>query len=209
MAARGGPAPSSFSSRLKLDARKTAVVVRCPLRAWTRPARTSRISLFLHPPKLGMVTRLLLTCFVLLLFPYSSFTNFSGKVVSVLDGDTIEVLHNNHPERIRLNGTDCPEKGEAFGTRAKQATLELSFGKEVAIQTHGKDKYGRTMADVLLGDGTNVSHTLVKEGWCWWYRKYALGDTILEELETRARTAGIGLWADPHPVPSWEWRHRR
>lgn len=102
-----------------------------------------------------MVTRLLLTCFVLLLFPYSSFTNFSGKVVSVLDGDTIEVLHNNHPERIRLNGTDCPEKGQTFGTRAKHATSELSFGKEVTIQTHGKDKYGRTMPDVILGDGTN------------------------------------------------------
>jgi len=44
------------------------------------------MSLFLHTPKLGMVTRLLLTCFVLLLFPYSSFADFSGQVVSVLDG---------------------------------------------------------------------------------------------------------------------------
>ena len=35
--------------------------------------------------------------------------DFSGPVVSVLDGDTIEVLHNRHPERIRLNGIDCPE----------------------------------------------------------------------------------------------------
>jgi endonuclease YncB( thermonuclease family) len=25
-----------------------------------------------------------------------------------LDGDTIEVLHNNRAERIRLNGIDCP-----------------------------------------------------------------------------------------------------
>mgnify|MGYP001567423238 CR=1 FL=1 len=80
------------------------------------------MSLFLHPPKLGMVTRLLLTCVVLLLFPYSSFADFSGPVVSVLDGDTIEVLHNHHPERIRLNGIDCPEKGQAYGKRAKQAT---------------------------------------------------------------------------------------
>jgi endonuclease YncB( thermonuclease family) len=112
-----------------------------------------------------MVTRLLLTCFVLLLFPYSSFANFSGKVVSILDGDTIEVLHNNHPERIRLNGIDCAEKGQTFGTRAKQATSELSFGKEVTIQTHGKDKYGRTIADVLLPYGTNVIHILEKAGW--------------------------------------------
>ena len=62
---------------------------------------------------LGMVRRLLLTCFVLLLFPYSSFADFSGPVVSVLDGDTLEVLHNNHAERIRRSGIDCPEKGQA------------------------------------------------------------------------------------------------
>jgi endonuclease YncB( thermonuclease family) len=37
-----------------------------------------------------------------------SFADFSGSVVSVLDGDTIEVLHNNHAERIRLSGIDCP-----------------------------------------------------------------------------------------------------
>jgi len=34
--------------------------------------------------------------------------DFTGPVVSVLDGDTIEVLHNNQAERIQLNGIDCP-----------------------------------------------------------------------------------------------------
>ena len=55
------------------------------------------------------------------LFPHFSFANFTGPVVSVLDGDTIEVLHNQHPERMRLSGIECPEKGKAFGTPAKQA----------------------------------------------------------------------------------------
>jgi endonuclease YncB( thermonuclease family) len=150
-----------------------------------------------------MVTRLLLTCFVLLLFPYSSFANFSGLVVSVLDGDTIEVLHNTRAERIRLNGIDCPEKGLAYGKRAKQAASELVFGKEVTLQTYGKDKYGRTIADVLLPDGTNVNHTLVKGGWCWWYRKYAPGNTELEKLEREAREAKKGLWVDPAPISPW------
>jgi len=102
-------------------------------------------------------------------------------VVKVLDSDTIEVLYNQHPERIRLNGIDCPEKGQAYGQRAKHAASELVYGKEATLQTFGKDKYGRTIADVLLPDGTNVNHTLVKEGWCWWYRKYAPGDTVLDK----------------------------
>jgi endonuclease YncB( thermonuclease family) len=110
--------------------------------------------------------------------------DFTGPVVSILDGNTIEVLHNKHPERIRLNGIDCPEKGQAYGKRAKQAASELVFGKEVTLEPFGKDKYGRTIADVLLPDGTNVNHTLVKEGWCWWYQEYAPGDAELERLET-------------------------
>jgi hypothetical protein len=38
-----------------------------------------------------------------------AFADITGRVVRVLDGDTIEVLHNTHAERIRLNGIDCPE----------------------------------------------------------------------------------------------------
>ena len=112
-------------------------------------------------------------------------------------------------ERIRLNGIDCPEKGQAYGKKAKQAASELVFGKKVTLQTNGTDTYGRTVADVLLRDGTHVNHELVKDGWCWWYRTSAPGDRILEELERRARASGLGLWADPHPVPPWEWRKPR
>jgi micrococcal nuclease len=78
--------------------------------------------------------------------------------------------------------------------------------KQVTLQTHGKDKYGRTLADVFLLDGTNVNHTLVEDGWCWWYRKYAPRDVVLEGMEKEAREAKQGLWVDPQPVPPWEWR---
>jgi endonuclease YncB( thermonuclease family) len=39
----------------------------------------------------------------------ASAASFTGPVISVLDGDTIEVLHNQHPERIRLSGIDCSD----------------------------------------------------------------------------------------------------
>jgi endonuclease YncB( thermonuclease family) len=130
----------------------------------------------------------------------------TDKVVRVLDGDTIEVLHNTRAERIRLNGIDCPEKGQAYGKRAKHAASKLVFGKEVALQTHGRDKYGRTIADVLFSNGTNVNHMLVKDGWCWWHRKYALGDTVLEGLEKEhertKKTCGSMLSLCRHPIES-------
>lgn len=150
--------------------------------------------------------RLFVVLLTLLLVNPALAADFFGQVVGVLDGDTIDVLHTGRAERIRLSGIDCPEKKQAYGQKAKQATSALVFGKDVSIQPHGRDKYGRTIADVMLLDGTNINHVLVKEGWCWWYRKYAPTDTMLEGMETEAREARRGLWGDSQPISPWEWR---
>jgi micrococcal nuclease len=131
---------------------------------------------------------------------------FTSPVVRVLEGDTLEVLHNHHPELIRLNGIDCPEKGQAFGLFAEHAAAELVFRKQVTLQTYGLDEYGSTIGDVILPDGMHLNQELVRRGLCWWYQKYAPGDTLLEQLEKAAREAKKGLWADPQSVPPWEWR---
>ena len=111
------------------------------------------------PPQLRLVVVLSL----ILLLATIVLANFPGPVVSVLDGDTLEVLNHNHPERIRLNGIDCPEKGQAFGKRAKQAASDLAFRKQVTLQTHGHDKYKRTLGEVILPDGMNLNQELVKQ----------------------------------------------
>ncbi|HMF85000.1 MAG TPA: hypothetical protein VK598_01470 [Nitrospiraceae bacterium] len=47
--------------------------------------------------------------------PAVAVSEYHGPVVSALDGTTLEVLHNQRPERIRLSGgIDCPEKGQAW-----------------------------------------------------------------------------------------------
>lgn len=126
--------------------------------------------------------------------------------MGVTDGDTISVMHNGRGEKIRLNGIACPEKGQAFGKKAKQFTSELAFGREVTVRAFTLDKYGRTTGDVILSDGKNLNHELVGAGMCWWYRMNAPGDRVLEGLEQDARKAQRGLWANPHSVPPWEWR---
>jgi endonuclease YncB( thermonuclease family) len=74
--------------------------------------------------------------------------------VGILDSDTLEVLHNH--------GIDCPEKGQAYGKRAKQAASELVFDKDVTLPTSGKEKYGRTIGNVILPEGMNLNEELVK-----------------------------------------------
>jgi len=60
-----------------------------------------------------------------------------------------------------------------------------------------------TLYGGLLPDGMNL-----KQGWCWWDRKYAPGDTVLEGLEREVREAKNGLWADPQPVSPGEGRKK-
>ena len=70
-----------------------------------------------------------------------------------------------------------------------QAAAELVLGKQATLQTYGKDKYKRTLGDVILTDGMNLNQELAKQGWCWWYRKYAPGGYRIGEAR-EGRTGG-------------------
>jgi len=126
--------------------------------------------------------------------------------VGVADGDTISVMHNGREEKIRLFGIDCPEGGQAYGRKAKQYTSSLVFGKTVQVDVKDRDQYGRTVGMVTGPDGSTVNYAIVAAGLAWWYRQYAPGDATFERLETEARLAKRGLWADPHAVPPWDYR---
>jgi endonuclease YncB( thermonuclease family) len=147
---------------------------------------------------------LFLTCFVSLPVLADAAT-ITGKVIKVVDGDTIDVLHDRQSVRIRLNGIDAPEKGQAYGNRAKQFVSDLASQKAVTVEIVDKDKYGRLVGDVFLPDAMNLNREIVKAGYAWWYRKYSQ-DQLLGRLEEDARRARRGLWQDKSPVPPWEWR---
>ncbi len=134
--------------------------------------------------------------------------DFTGRVVGVADGDTITVMHNGKGERIRLHDIDCPEKRQAFGNRAKQFSSNLVFAKTVTVQVLDRDRYRRTVGEVILPDGRSLNHELVRAGLAWMYRRYT-NDQSLSDLEEEARVGRRGLWTDPHTVPTWEWRWMR
>ena len=133
----------------------------------------------------------------------------TGKVVRVADGDTITLLVDETQHRIRLHGADCPERGQPFGTRAKQFTSNLVFGQTVTVRVVDVDRYKRLVCRVTLPEGRDLSEELVRAGLAWWYKHYAPDDKMLARLETDAREAKRGLWADPNPVPPWQWRRQR
>lgn len=128
----------------------------------------------------------------------------TGKVVGVTDGDTVTLLVGNRPLKVRLEGIDAPEQGQAFGSRAKQFLSEACFGKEVILRANGRDRYGRTIGTILVGS-RDVNASLVEAGLAWHYVEYS-SDENLARLEKAAREAKVGLWSEPNPVPPWDWR---
>jgi endonuclease YncB( thermonuclease family) len=132
----------------------------------------------------------------------------TAKVIGVSDGDTIKILHNNREVKVRLYGIDSPEKKMPYGTKAKQFASAFCFNQIVEVHVKEVDHYGRTVAEVFV-NGESLNQAMVKNGYAWWYRKYAPNDTLLQSLEDQARIAKRGLWKDPKPRPPWEWRKEK
>jgi micrococcal nuclease len=134
-------------------------------------------------------------------------STFYGTVIGVTDGDTIVVLTDENKQvKVRLEGIDCPESSQDFGQRAKQSTVLLCFQKRVRINETGKDRYGRTLAFVYVGD-TCINKELLRNGMAWHYKKYNQ-DPELAELENMAKKKKVGLWSQSSPIPPWDYRHK-
>jgi endonuclease YncB( thermonuclease family) len=133
---------------------------------------------------------------------------FVGRVVGVTDGDTLTVLRGRQAERVRLEGVDAPEKGQAYGGRAWRFAADLAFDRTVTVRATGRDRNGRLLGEVVLPDGRSLNQELVRAGYAWWFRKYSR-DVRLARLEDEARAGRRGLWADQAPEAPWDFRGRR
>lgn len=128
-----------------------------------------------------------------------------GRVVRVIDGDTVVVLVDRQQVHVRLSQIDAPEHNQPWGNRSKQQLAALVARREVVVEDDGRDRYGRTIGEIFV-DGQDINRAMVAAGMAWAYRQY-LHDASLLGIERTARTEHRGLWADPAPVPPWEWRH--
>ncbi|MCN5995721.1 thermonuclease family protein [Escherichia coli] len=138
---------------------------------------------------------------------YANTADIQGKVTRVLDGDTIEILQNKTPVRIRLANIDAPEKKQAYGRWSTDQLKSLIAEQSVRVTYSHNDRYDRIIGRVFTTGGREANRFMVQSGAAWVYEHYNT-DNDLATLQQEARSQKRGLWADPNPVPPWEWRHK-
>jgi len=121
----------------------------------------------------------ILAALLITLPAYALDNPFSGQVVGIIDGDTIDVLVDRSPVRVRLHGIDCPEKNAPFGNQSKKYASDLAFKKTVNVHVMDVGKYGRIIGEVILPNGDSLNREILGAGYAWWYRQYSPNDDEL------------------------------
>lgn len=99
---------------------------------------------------------------------------YSTLVTRIIDGDTfyglVDLGFDIKIEKVfRLARIDCPELRSVDPEKIELARKALGYvsnrilGKSVTIKSTKYDKYGRSVAEVYVGE-ENISDALVKEG---------------------------------------------
>lgn len=155
----------------------------------------------------------------------------SAGVRRILPGEEIDFTVKHMPDAdtaalgtrqsvydyIRLAGVDAPEvshgrskPGQPYGKEAGERAAQLlaAEGMKIRVKVEDVDPYGRLVGWIRLPSrgGVSLNELLVEEGWAWWYERYYPGLGELGRKQARARDARLGLWADPNPVPPWDFR---
>jgi endonuclease YncB( thermonuclease family) len=135
----------------------------------------------------------------------------SGRVVKVVDGDSFTLLDGDEREvKIRLYGIDCPEEGQDYAEKAREKAAEFIAGKTVGVRIYDRDRYGREVGVVPVGEATTLNEILLIEGLAWNYTEYnKLYPEWYGRLEKSARMSKTGLWSVPNPTAPWDYRHNK
>ncbi len=121
------------------------------------------------------------------------------RVLSVTDGDTIDISINGRQDTVRILGINAPESRECLGEDATRRVEELVGGPGTVLISERppeRDRYGRLLSDVIIGE-VSVAETLVREGLALSvaYGRSASEQKPLDDLQALAHADQVGLWA--------------
>lgn len=123
----------------------------------------------------------------------------ADRVIGIADGDTMTLLVNRKPLKIRLADIDAPEKRQAFGQRSKESLSDLCWSKDATYKAQTVDRYGRTVAQVTCA-GIDANRAQIERGMAWVYVQYNK-DNSLPAVQAAARLSRKGLH---HRLARWQ-----
>jgi len=128
----------------------------------------------------------------------------SGKVLDVIDGNTIKVLINDSAYTVRYIGIEVPRfrpTADYFGQEADFKNAEYVFAKEIILIADkvDKDDAGRLLRYVKSGD-VFVNYELVKQGFASAIAGPAACASLFQDAELSAKQLKLGKW-NPTPTP--------
>jgi endonuclease YncB( thermonuclease family) len=144
--------------------------------------------------------------------PAAPVAGFQATVLSIGDGDTMRVSAGGRPLTIRLACIDAPEMAQSpWGQKSRAYLLQrLPRGRQVTIELHSLDRYGRTVAEVI--SDININLVMVEDGQAFAYRRYLSSCNAKEYLEAehRASRHRYGIWQVEGGISRpWEFRRDR
>ena len=145
--------------------------------------------------------------FFVLLIGWAASETITGKVVRVIDGDTLVLLvAGNKQERIRLADIDAPERGQEFSDKSRQLLSSLAAGKTVRVEYSSRDQYGRLLGTVYVGR-KNINEEMVRQGLAWEYRFNR--NKKIKDLQAEAQRKRLNIFSVPNPINPYDYRRRR
>ncbi|HEX7017145.1 MAG TPA: thermonuclease family protein [Cyclobacteriaceae bacterium] len=130
-----------------------------------------------------------------------------GTVVTVVDGNTLEINTSNGPMKILLYGIDCPELGQAYGDKAKARLEKLLLNQQVTVELITRDRKGNHYGLVVTEVGDDPRIDLLREGLAWTIEDGSAKD--LEPYRQFAQQKRRGLWQESKPKPPWVFRREQ
>lgn len=137
-------------------------------------------------------------------------TTYSATVVSIIDGDSLEVRYNGKNRQIRLWGIDAPEWNQPHAYLAKRLLRSMLLGRKVVVEPYYLDDYKRVIAQVYR-EHQNINQLLIERGYAWVHIYYCKKDICDEwrKLQARARGRKAGLWGNRQAIPPWRWKRMK
>jgi micrococcal nuclease len=120
----------------------------------------------------------------------------AGRVLRIVDGDTLHVQLGGRDETVRLYGINATERGEPCSDEATRRLRELAGG-EVRLRAgaRDRDRFGRLLRYVYSPSGLSVDAEMVDEGLAHAWRSDGDLRFAIITLEARAAADRRGcLW---------------